>query len=110
MPVEDVTVEWKESESPFIPVATIEIDRQDIAAQNSEFCENLSFSPWHALLEHEPVGGLNRARKIVYQNISRYRRCSNGKFFGEPADDGTQTFTTGKCDAHKPVPEVKSGT
>jgi catalase len=121
MPVEDVTVEWKESDSPFIPVARIEIDSQDIEKagwtgsrpednRSSGFCENLSFSPWHALPDHEPVGGLNRARKVVYQNIARYRRCSNGKFFGEPADDGSMTFKTDACDAHKEVPEVQPGT
>ena len=111
MPVEDATVEWKESQSPYLPVARIEIDSQDVQkATDSGFCENLSFSPWHSLPEHEPVGGLNRVRKAVYQNISRYRRCSNGKFFGEPADDGTQKFTTQPCNAHETVPEVQPGT
>jgi len=116
MPVEDTTVEWNESQSPYVPVARIEIKSQDIGQYVNEvtadlgFCENLSFSPWHALPEHEPVGGLNRVRKAVYQNISRYRRCSNGKFFGEPADDWSLNFPTGACKANENVPEVKPGT
>ena len=116
MPVEDATVEWNESQSPYIPVARIEIDSQDIGKYVNDkepeagFCENLSFSPWHALPEHEPAGGLNRVRKAVYQNISRYRRCSNGKFFGEPADDGTPVFKTAACHANESVPEVRPGT
>jgi len=110
MPVEDLTIEWKESDSPFITVARIEIGKQDIEKTvSSDFCENLSFSPWHSLPEHEPVGGLNRIRKAVYQNIARYRRCTNGKFFGEPADDGSQTFTTQPCSGDKPVPDVLPG-
>ena len=56
MPIEDVTIEWKQSQSPFIPVARIEIDSQEIGAPGDAFCENLSFSPWHALPDHEPVG------------------------------------------------------
>jgi hypothetical protein len=111
MPVEDATVEWKESDSPFITVANIEIDSQNVQqATDSGFCENLSFTPWHTLAAHEPVGGLNRVRKVVYQNISRYRRCSNEKFFGEPADDGTQKFTTVTCNPHETAPEVQAGT
>jgi catalase len=107
MPVEDPTVEWSEKDSPFVPVARIRIARQDITPQlNDGFCENLSFTPWHALPEHEPVGGLNRVRKGVYQAISRYRRCSNGLYFGEPADDGSLAFKSSPCKADKPIPEL----
>ena len=107
MPVEDPTVEWSESDSPFVPVARIRFDRQDITPQiGNGFCENLSFTPWHALPEHEPVGGLNRVRKGVYQAISRYRRCQNGLYFGEPKDDGSLAFKSAPCRAVQPVPEL----
>lgn len=109
MPVEDTTIKWREKDSPFVPVARVVIHPQEVAGPKDAFCENLSFSPWHGLPEHEPVGGLNRARKVVYQHIARYRRCSNGRFFGEPSDDGSKRFTTEACDASKPVPEVRSG-
>jgi len=108
MPVEDPTVQWKESDSPFIVVARLELPKQDIEpALANNFCENLSFTPWHALPAHEPVGGLNRVRKAVYQGISRYRRCLNGIAFGEPEDDGSMRFEMPACNPHEPVPRVK---
>jgi hypothetical protein len=64
MPIEDPTVEWK---SPWERVASIEINAQefDFPARWA-WGNSLSFSPWHALDEHRPLGGINRARKIVY--------------------------------------------
>ena len=106
MPVENPTIEWSESDSPFTRVARLEIGQQDITPQlNNGFCENLSFTPWHALPEHEPVGGLNRVRKSVYQAIARYRRCSNGMAFGEPQDDGSTAFKSKPCTAREPLPQ-----
>ena len=64
MPIEDPTVEWK---SPWERVATIEIDAQEFDfPERWEWGNKLSFSPWHALDEHRPLGGINRARKVVY--------------------------------------------
>jgi hypothetical protein len=79
MPIEDATLEWDETASPFIPVARLTLDRSadnNVAKRNQE-CENLSFNPWHALAENEPVGVMNRVRKAVYQGMSRYRREKN---------------------------------
>jgi hypothetical protein len=105
MPVEDTTIEWKVRDSPFLPVARIEISKQDIRpAEQSNFCENLSFSPWHALPQHRPVGGLNRIRKAVYQGISQYRRCKNGVATGEPLDDGSLAFEGRACNVNQPFP------
>lgn len=105
MPVEDTTVQWEEKDSPFVPVARIEIPKQDIGPfMQSGFCENLSFNPWHSLPEHQPVGGLNRIRKAVYQGISRFRRCMSGVAFGEPRDDGSPVFDSRVCNPHEPVP------
>jgi len=55
MDVEDSMTEWQEAQAPFYQVATIRIPRQvfDTPEQN-QFCENLSFNPWHALPEHKP--------------------------------------------------------
>jgi hypothetical protein len=105
MPVEDTTIEWKEKDSPFLAVARIEIPKQDIRkVENSNFCENLSFSPWHALPQHRPVGGLNRIRKAVYQGISQYRHCKNGVATGEPKDDGSPELESSVCNANQPFP------
>jgi hypothetical protein len=109
MPVEDPTIQWKESDSPFIVVARLELPKQDIApALVNNFCENLSFTPWHTLPAHEPIGGLNRVRKAVYQGISRYRRCLNGIAFGEPEEDGSTQFEMKACNPNEPVPPIPS--
>jgi catalase len=85
MPIEDPTIEWSESDSPFVTVAKIEIPKQafDTPAQQ-EFCENLSMTPWHSLPEHRPLGGINRVRKVVYQSISELRHHLNGVDRKEP--------------------------
>ena len=78
MSVEDSMTEWKESQAPFYQVATIHIPKQvfDTPDQN-KFCENLSFTPWHALPEHKPLGVVNRMRKVIYERISRVRHEMN---------------------------------
>jgi hypothetical protein len=78
MPIEDPTIEWNEAESAYIKVATLRIPRQlfDFQARK-EFNENLSFSPWHCLPEHQPLGGVNRTRKTVYKELSKLRHELN---------------------------------
>ena len=90
MKVEDSKTEWKESEAPFIKVATITIPRQtfDSAAQMA-FCDNLSFTPWHALPQHRPLGGVNRVRRTVYERISNRRHELNHVPREEPTGDET---------------------
>jgi len=85
MPVEDPTILWDERQSPFVKVATIRIPRQvfDTAEQN-QLAEDLSFTPWHTLPEHEPLGGINRVRRVVYELISRLRHTVNGVPRQEP--------------------------
>ncbi|HEY8025333.1 MAG TPA: catalase family protein [Burkholderiaceae bacterium] len=78
MPIEDPGVEWSEQISPFVKLASIRIPKQefDSTAQRN-FGENLSYNPWHSLPEHRPLGGINRARKIVYETISNFRHLRN---------------------------------
>src|SRR3984893_8521782 len=85
MDVEDSRIEWKEAQAPFSTVATIRIPRQvfDTPEQN-EFCENLSFTPWHSLPEHKPLGITNRLRKLIYDHISRVRHEMNEAKQQEP--------------------------
>lgn len=78
MPIEDPSIEWKESDSPYITIAKIKIPIQEInSPEQQAFCENLSFSPWHSLDEHRPIGELNRIRKEVYRASSNYRHKEN---------------------------------
>ena len=85
MPVEDPTVLWDEARSAPIDVATIRISKQvfDRPAQLAA-CENLSFTPWHSLPEHRPVGGINRVRKAAYLAVSKLRHQLNGVPRAEP--------------------------
>jgi catalase len=78
MPIEDPSVEWDESISAFETVANIQLPAQDFDSREQNlFCDNLSFNPWHSLPEHQPIGGINRLRKAVYEAISAYRHDRN---------------------------------
>ena len=88
MPVEDPTIPWKERASPFVKVATIRIPPQEFTAPaRKTFGENLSFTPWHALPAHRPLGGINRVRRVVYEAISTLRHDQNGVARLEPTAD-----------------------
>jgi catalase len=85
MPVEDATVLWSEADSPSLKVARLTLPRQEFdTPEQDALCENLSFTPWHALPDHEPVGVMNRVRRALYQEISRYRHAKNGTPRVEP--------------------------
>ncbi len=85
MPVEDPTVRWDESVAPFRKVATLVIPSQQFDTPEAlAGCEDLSFNPWHALPEHRPLGGINRARRAVYLAISEGRHRLNGVPMSEP--------------------------
>lgn len=86
MPVEDPTVLWNESKAPFVPVATIRIPEQGFRDPGrTALCENLSMTPWHALPEHRPLGGINRLRRAVYERISTLRHEMNQTLRAEPS-------------------------
>jgi hypothetical protein len=78
MSVEDPRIEWDEADAPFVRVARIDIPAQvfDTPEQDAT-CEALSFSPWHGLSEHRPLGGVNRVRRVVYETIAAERRELN---------------------------------
>ncbi|MBJ8499156.1 catalase family protein [Acinetobacter oleivorans] len=85
MLVEDAMTEWDEKAAPFYQVATIHIPKQSFdTPEQNQFCENLSFTPWHALPEHKPLGAVNRMRKVIYENISRVRHDMNSAPRQEP--------------------------
>jgi len=85
MPVEDAGVEWSEKESPFIKVATLRIPPQAFRTrEREELAEDLSFSPAHSLIDHRPIGGINRARVEIYRYLSEFRHKQNNKQLIEP--------------------------
>ena len=88
MSVEDSRIEWTELDAPFVKVATITIPRQVFSTPAQDaFGEHLSFTPWHALPEHRPLGGMNRVRRDVYEAVSVLRHELNGAERREPSGD-----------------------
>ena len=88
MPVENASVPWPEDQSPYIPVARIEIPAQNAysPARQVYFDEVLSFQPAHSLAAHRPLGSLMRARLHTYQALSAYRHGQNQQRQAEPAN------------------------
>lgn len=80
MPIEDASVLWDETQSPFIKVATLQIPKQKFQTQErEELAEMLSFSPGNALPAHTALGGLNRARITIYKALSKFRHQRDGR-------------------------------
>jgi hypothetical protein len=70
-PIENPCIEWK---TGWKKVASIKILPQHFdTPEQMDFGENLTFSPWHCLKDHQPLGNINRARKATYQAISKFR-------------------------------------
>ena len=86
-PIEDPTVQWMEKDSPFQTVATIRVGRQDSwdDAQVQKVNEEMRFSPWTGLLAHQPLGNINRARKLTYEHSSAFRASFNHCPIHEPS-------------------------
>jgi hypothetical protein len=70
-PIEDTSVAWNPAVAPFVKVARLRIPRCDLAdpaaRETSRKVDELSFSPWHAVQDHRPLGGVMRARKLAYE-------------------------------------------
>ncbi|MGX8904081.1 hypothetical protein ACR820_02160 [Streptomyces netropsis] len=89
MPIENASVVWPERLSPFVPVATLRLPRQEFdATRQFALADRLSFNPWHALPEHRPLGNQNRARRAIYLCLSGLRQSMNGTLHEDPGDDG----------------------
>lgn len=74
--IEDATSKWDERDYPFTKVAKITISRPQLeigSEENKAHCEKLAFTPWHSLVEHQPIGSINRLRKSVYQASAEHR-------------------------------------
>ena len=91
MPIEDASIEWPEHLSPFVPVAKITIPKQQFTSpEQTKFARELSFNPWHSIAEHRPLGNQNRARYLIYSELSRLRQAMNKEPHIEP--NGTEQF------------------
>lgn len=88
MPINDASIKWNEEKSPYIKLATIEIDPQVFTTKEREnISENLSFSPDHSLIEHKPIGDLNEGRVEIYKEMSLFRHQRNNQKIFEANED-----------------------
>lgn len=75
MPIENPSVVWN---SEPVKLATIKIPVQIFdTPELIEFGDNLPFNTWHCLPEHQPLGGFNRVRKIIYEEMYEFRHKHN---------------------------------
>jgi hypothetical protein len=69
-PIEDAAVEWSETASPWIELATLVLPKTDVTmgegAVTEKAVEEMSFDPWHCTEEMRPLGAVMRARKFAY--------------------------------------------
>ena len=62
-PIEDASHRWPPEKSPWQPIARLTVAPQETYSDDRQrFAdEQLSFSPWHALAAHQPLGGIMRS-------------------------------------------------
>lgn len=86
MPIEDGTVVWPETDSPFVTVATVTAGLQDVWSNGrvAQVDLGMSFSPWRGLSAHRPLGALNRVRRSAYDASARFRAKANGQALRDP--------------------------
>ena len=79
-PIEDASIDWPISISPYRTVATLRLPRQDgySPARVRYFDEVMTFRPAHSLVSHQPLGSVMRARLQVYRALSAFRHRENG--------------------------------
>lgn len=85
-PLEDASIDWPVTISPYRTVATLQLPRQDAysPARVSYFDDSMSFRPAHSLAAHRPLGSVMRARLQVYAALSDFRHRENGVQTVEP--------------------------
>ena len=76
-PIEDASVDWP---SPYTTVARLRLPVQDCtsaAGQSlAQQVEAAVFDPWQALVQHRPLGDVQRARKVVYFASQKGRQAA----------------------------------
>ena len=71
-PIENTLIEWKEADSPSLPVADLELDRESLEIDN----ESLRFTPAHFIAAHRPLGNMARGRLFTYDASQDGRRAA----------------------------------
>lgn len=79
MPIEDASKAWPQDESPYLPVASIKVAPQTAwSTERAKTDDGLSFSVWHGIAAHQPLGSVNRVRKDNYKAAADFRGRANG--------------------------------
>jgi hypothetical protein len=80
-PIEDASVEWREEDSPFVPMALVTLPAQDLdsaeGVRQQDYVETLAFDPWHAPTEFRPLGDIMRARGHIYRFSTEARKAAS---------------------------------
>ena len=86
MPIEDASVDWQQDISPYVAVANVTLPPQPAWSEALSIMmdDGMSFSPWHGLDAHRPLGSIMRARKPAYEQSAKFRALHNGKKMEEP--------------------------
>lgn len=86
MPVEDASVVWPEDQSPYLAVARITVQPQHAWSEARAIAvdDGFSFSPWHGLAAHRPLGSIMRMRKATYEMSAQFRASHNKQAIKEP--------------------------
>jgi catalase len=89
-PIEKADKPWPEDKSPWQTVGKITVGPQESYSDARELFvdERLSFSPWHALEDHRPLGGIMRSRLKAYEEARKYRAQRNARDIVEPKEIG----------------------
>ena len=91
-PIEKADTVWPEAEhkgkpgSPWQTVGQITVAAQETYSDARQLFvdEQLSFTPWHALAAHRPLGGIMRSRLKAYEEAAKYRAQRNKRVVSEP--------------------------
>jgi hypothetical protein len=85
-PIEDASVEWLPENAPWVTVGRLTLSKQDVNSERGNklraYVEKLAFDPWHALVEHKPLGNMMRARNFAYRASTQGRSA-----IGEPTEE-----------------------
>lgn len=85
MPIEDASVAWSETDSPYRTVARLTLPRQAAWTEaRAAYDDRLAYNPAHALRSHQPLGSIMRARMRAYHATQRFRFDANGLAAVEP--------------------------
>ena len=87
MPLNDAQDVWSTKESPYVCIAELHLEQQDITAiGQADFGSNLSFNIWRTLEAHKPIGSIAEARRTVYAASAQVRHQANGQQQQEPKE------------------------